>query len=425
MTSIQDLRERRAAKAKEARKLLDENTGEKWTKDISAKVDGIYAEIDALDDQVNRHERMIAIDAAGAAPSDDEVRRITKSYDPKDPANAGRVLFNKWMRGGDGALNADDWAAYRNTMSTTTPAEGGYTVPSLIGAGLYDAMKAFGAMRSVSEIIRTADGKPLAYPTSDGTSEVGELIAQNVTATGADPTFGTVSLNVFKYSSKIVAAPFELLQDTTIDMEAFILRRLGQRLGRIGNQHFTTGTGAGAQPDGVVPRTSVGKVGTTGQTLTIIYDDIVDLIHSVDPAYRGPQCAFVTNDALLKVIRKIKDGSNRPLWMPSYDLGITRGPNAAGNGGYSAQDQAVPFDTLMGYPVWVNNDMASPAANAKTLVFGDLSYYKIRDAMDVQMFRFTDSAYTKLGQVGFLGWCRMGGNLVDTAAVKHYAHSAT
>lgn len=273
MTSIQDLRERRAAKAKEARKLLDDNTGEKWTKDISAKVDALYAEIDALDDQVTKHERIIAINA-DAAPTDDELKPHRQSFDPLDPKNIGKVIYNKWLRGGDAAISAEEWAAYRNTMSTTTPGEGGYTVPSLIGQQLYDAMKAFGAMRSVADIIPTADGKPLSFPGSDGTSEVGELIAQNVTATGADPSFTTVSLNVFKYSSKIVAAPFELLQDTQIDMEGFIRVRLAQRLGRIGNQHFSTGTGAGAQPDGVVPRSSVGKVGTTGQTLTIIYDDL-------------------------------------------------------------------------------------------------------------------------------------------------------
>jgi hypothetical protein len=34
-------------------------------------------------------------------------------------------------------------------------------------------------------------------------------------------------------------------------------------------------------------------------------------------------------------------------------------------------------------------------------------------------------AYAKLGQVAFLAWVRMGGNLVDTSAVKYYAHSAT
>jgi HK97 family phage major capsid protein len=64
------------------------------------------------------------------------------------------------------------------------------------------------------------------------------------------------------------------------------------------------------------------------------------------------------------------------------------------------------------------------AANAKSIAFGDFSYYTVRDVMAASLFRFTDSAYTKLGQVGFLQWSRHGGNLLDVAAVKLYQNSA-
>lgn len=420
MQSIQDLRERRAAKATEARKLLDDHVGDKWTASVSNSVDTLYAEIDDIDAQMKRVQKQMEIEV------ENQVERIGKNdIDPASP----KAIFNKWVRLGEEAITADEWRTVRNTMSTTTGSEGGYTVPSEISSQLYDAMKAFGAMRYVSEVIRTQDGRPLSFPTSDGTAETGEWIAQNITATAADPTFGTASLNVFKASSKIVAIPYELLQDSTIDMEAFITNRLAQRLGRIGNTGFTVGTGT-TQPDGIVPKATSGKVGTTGQTLTIIYDDIIDLIHAVDPAYRGQKSSFMTSDSLLKVLRKLKDTAGRPLWTPSYDAGIRFGANnisagTAGHGGYIAQDVPTVFDYLCGYPVFVNNDMAVPAANAKTLLFGDTTYYKIRDAMDVSLFRFTDSAYTKLGQVAFLAWARMGGNLVDTAAVKYYQHSAT
>jgi HK97 family phage major capsid protein len=382
---------------------------------VAEKIDASYAEIADIDALIQRIEKQHEIDAAGKV---DPFHRADHAPD------SGKALFNKWIRGGDAALSAEEWTKVRATMSTTTGSEGGFTVPSLISSQLYDAMKAFGAMRSVADIIRTADGRPLSFPGSDGTAEVGEVIAQNVTATAADPTFTSTSLNVFKYSSKIVAAPFELLQDSTIDMEAFIRTRLAQRLGRIGNQHFTTGGGT-TVPDGVVPRASLGKVGTTGQTATIIYDDIVDVIHAVDPSYRSVNAAFMTSDSLLKVIRKLKDSQNMPIWLPNRNAGVAVAAASTLDGGYTAQDRAASFDTLLGYPVYVNNDMASPAANAKSLVFGDFSYYKIRDAMDVQMFRFTDSAYTKLGQVAFLAWARMGGNLLDTKAVVYYAHSAT
>jgi HK97 family phage major capsid protein len=362
----------------------------------------------------------------------DEVRNAALRHRPQhDGSPKGRAwsIFDKWLRGGDDALTAEDVTFIRNTMSTTTGSQGGFTVPSLIAAQLYDAMKAYGVMRAVSDIIPTADGKPLSFPTSDGTAEAGEWIDQNTTATALDAAFGTVTLNVFKASSKVVAVPFELLQDSIIDMEGFVRRRLAQRLGRLGNTAFTVGAGT-TQPDGVVPKATAGKVGLTGQTLTIIYDDIVDLVHSVDPAYRATGCSFMTNDSLLKVLRKLKDTAGRPIWTPSYDQGIRFGPNNEsktdmGEGGYTDQTTAVPFDFLLGYPVWVNNDIAVPAANAKSMLFGNFKYYKIRDAMEVTMFRFTDSAYAKLGQVGFLAWARMGGNLVDTNAVKYYQHSAT
>jgi HK97 family phage major capsid protein len=423
MTSIQQLRERRAAKAAEARAILDANAGDKWNPTASGQVDALYNEIDAIEDQIRAVERAMRIEEDKADGGLDQAKSIKDSFDPKDPKNAPRVLFNKWLRQGDAALSAEEWTVIRNTMSTTTSSEGGYTVPSLISSTLYDSMKAYGAMRALADIIRTADGRPLSFPTSDGTSETGEWIAQNTTATAADPSFGTVTLNVNKASSKIVAVPFELLQDSNIDVEGFVRNRLAQRLGRLGNTAFTVGTGT-TQPDGVVPKATSGKVGTTGQTATIIYDDLVDLVHSVDPAYRSTACSFMAPDALVKVIRKLKDSQNMPVWQPDRNAGIAvTGANP--DGGYSSQNTAVVFDRLLGYPLYINNDMASPAANAKTLLFGNFSYYKIRDAMDVSMFRFTDSAYTKLGQVAFLAWCRMGGNLLDTAAVKYYAHSAT
>lgn len=420
---IQDLRERRAVLAKEAKKLLDDNTGEKWTKAIGEQVDAKYAEIESIDDQIARRTKQLDIDAETdeAARIAEAARRLAPPADDGSPKARGQAIFNKWLRGGDDALSAEDHAFIRNTMSTTTPAEGGYSVPSEVAGQLYDAMKAYGTMRAVADVIRTSDGRPLSFPTSDGTAETGEWIAQNVTATAADPSFGTASLNVFKASSKIVAVPYELLQDSVINMEAFIRSRLAQRLGRLGNTAFTVGAGT-TQPDGVVPKATAGKVGTSGQTVTIIYDDVVDLVHSVDPAYRSSGCSFMTNDGLLKVLRKLKDTANRPIWIPGYENGLR--PGATGGSGFAGQDKPQVFDYLLGYPVWVNNDMAAPAANAKSMLFGNFSYYKIRDAMEVQMFRFTDSVYTKLGQVGFLAWARMGGNLMDTAAVKYYQHSA-
>ena len=335
-------------------------------------------------------------------------------------------VFDKYVRGGERALDADDWAVVQNTMSTTTSSEGGYAVPSTVAISVFNLMKTYGAMHAVAEYVPTSDGSALPFPTSDGTSEVGELIAQNVTATGADPSFGTTSIPPHKFSSKVVAVPYELLQDAAADLDPWLAQRLADRIARASNAYFTTGTGT-AQPFGIVTRAASGKVGTTGQTTSIIFDDLVDLIASVDVAYRGPGCAFMMSDTAWKMVRKLKDSAGAPLFPPA----ATAAPRVL-----VVDPKGVPLPSiapavaeyLLGYPVIINNDMAVPAANAKSILFGDLTKYKIRCVVgsgNMAMFRMVDSAYAKLGQVGFLTWVRMGGNLLDPNAVRYYAHSAT
>jgi HK97 family phage major capsid protein len=70
--------------------------------------------------------------------------------------------------------------------------------------------------------------------------------------------------------------------------------------------------------------------------------------------------------------------------------------------------------------------MATMAASAKTVLFGDLSQYMIRDVMEVTLFRFEDSPYIKLGQIGFLAWARNDGKLITGGTpVKYLQQSAS
>lgn len=398
MSKIFELREHRASLTKDARNLLDGNPGAMWTKDHQGKYDNLIDQIGALDVSIGNAEKLAKAEAE--SKFEDVVHDKLNASKP----SATRDLFAKWLRGGERALSIEE---IRATMSTTTGNQGGFSVQSDVAAQLIDALKGYAGVRQAADVIRTEKGSPLSFPGSDGTAEVGELIGENVTATAADPVFTSVSLNTFKYSSKIVAVPYELLQDSTIDVEAFVRKRMVDRLGRIQNQHFTTGTGTG-QPNGLATATTAGKTGATGQTTSIIFDDLVDLIASVNYAYRTPSCAFMLSDDSLAKIRKLKDTAGRPIFIPGYD-GLGR---------------AMP-DSILGYNVVVNDDVAAMAANAKSVLFGDFSYYKVRDAMDITMFRFDDSAYAKLGQVGFLAWMRSGGNLLDSKAVRAYVNSAT
>ena len=304
-------------------------------------------------------------------------------------------------------VTAEQVAAIRNAMSTGTGSEGGYTVPTEVATMVVDALKAFGGMRDIAQVISTASGALINFPGSDGTAEEGEIVGENAPATGADITFNQVPHQVYKFSSKKLALPLELIQDSGIDVVQFVVNRLAQRIGRIQNRLFTVGTGSG-QPFGIMARAGAGKVGTTGQTATVIYDDLIDLVHSVNRAYRMGS-VFTMADSSVKVVRKLKDTTGRPIFTPGYEAGITQG---------------VP-DNLLGYPISVNDDVAAMAASAKSIGFGQGKQYLIRDVVGLAIRRFDDSAFALNGQVGFCGWQRSGGNLLDTAAFKYYQNSAS
>lgn len=399
MNNIQAMREKISHLANLANKLLADKGDQTWTKEEQSTFDGYTNEIESLKNQVKATEKMRALEAddfynaSGNTP-------VKKDGDMTIDALTAVALY---MRFGNN-VSPEQAIAVRNAMSTTTGSEGGYTVPSEIATMVINKLKAYGGMREVAEIITTDSGNPLSFPTNDGTGEVGEIVGENGAAGSGETTFGTLPLNVFKYSSKKIALPIELVQDSAIDVIAFVVARLAERIARIQNTHFTVGAGT-TTPDGVIAKASTGKTGTTGQTLTVLYDDLVDLKHSVNRAYRT-KAKFMMNDLSVAVVSKLKDTTGRPIWVPAVTEGAP--------------------DMLLGAPVVTNDDVAVMAANAKSIAYGDLSQYKIRDvANSTSIRRFDDSAFALLGQVGFCGWQRSGGNLIDTAAVKLYVNSAT
>jgi len=396
MSNITALREKIANFSKQANQLIADKGSASWTVEEQAQFDGYANEINAGKKQIANIETMRELDA-------DKFFNATPGKKEEGVTLDVMAAVALYLRNGAN-VNAEQATAIRNAMSTTVPAEGGFTVPSEIASMVIDRLRAFGGMREVASIITTAGGNPMNWPTSDGTAEVGAIVGQNALAPIGELTFGTIALNPFYYTSNQIALPLELIQDSAIDVIAFVVNRLATRIARIQNTHFTVGVGT-TQPDGVIPRAGVGKTGVTGQTLTVTYDDLVDLKHSVNRAYRSG-ARFMMNDLSVAVVSKLKETTGRPIWEYSTQVGAP--------------------DSLLGCPVAINDDVAVMGANARSIAFGDFSYYNIRDvAGTTAMRRFDDSAFALRNQVGFCGWTRSGGNLLETAAVRVYVNSAT
>lgn len=438
-----ELRAKRARLIEDARALISSDAP---TAEQTAQFDTMMAEADALKAQIDRVERADTL----AAETNEALRNAASARD-MDPDQVREELvveeraFATWMRRGPGALNEAERAVYqrcfeapannggsaaagwrlgasvrpadsaaaaaartlnafRAALGVGTDTAGGFTVPQGFYQMLVDAQKFYGGMLDAAFVFDTATGNSLPIPTDNDTTNAGAILGENTTITNQDLTFGAVNMNAYTYSSKMVLVSNQLLQDTAFNLDAFLSGKLGTRIARITNTHFTTGDGA-SKPTGISTAATSGRVGATGQTTSIIFDDLIELEHSVDPAYRK-NARFMMADSSLKVIKKLKDGIGRPLWMA----------------GLAVKEP----DTINGYPYVVNQDVAAMAANAISVLFGDFQNYFIRRVAGIQILRLTER-FADSNQVAFLAFQRWDGQLVDagTHPIKYYQNSAT
>jgi len=412
----QKLKDQRAEIVVQMRALHDTATKEDrgFTTDEDAKWAALDADLAKIDAAIKRSEK---IDAAGiVVPSNLRAAGNVAADDTGGTGLDEKRTFDKFMRCGMQELNDEerqfmagrrDNAKELRAFSAGTTNTGGYTVPQDFRDQLEIALKVYGGMMAVSEILRTDTGATLPMPTFNYTSVVASIVGENTGGSADSSTpFGVANLGAFTYRSPILPVSYEFLQDSAFG-EGFITQALGQSLARAVNAHATVGTGSG-QPRGITLDAATGKTGTTGQTTSVIFDDLLDLIHSIDPAYR-PDSKWMMHDGSLKVIRKLKDSQNRPVFLPGYD----------GLAGAMA-------DSILGYGVQINQDMPAMAANAKSIAFGALAKYKLRIVKDVTMLRLVER-YADSLQVAFILFMRMDGRLLDagTNPVKLYVNSAT
>jgi HK97 family phage major capsid protein len=292
-----------------------------------------------------------------------------------------------------------------------SPDTGGhYLVPEETMRSLEIALLAFGGMREVATIVRTDTGGVLPFPTINDTENEGAIIGEAIEETNEVlPTIGEMRLEAYTYSSRKIPVSMEFMQDNAVNFAARVGELLGTRIARITNRHFTVGDGS-SKPRGIVNAATSSGV-TTASASLISYDEVMNLEHSVDPAYRaqrtGPTAAkFMFHDSVLLALKKIKvpqfsgDTAGYPLWRQGMAVGEP--------------------DTIDGYQYVINQHMATLAASAKAMIFGALYKYQIRDVRTVEIQRLNELR-AEFRQVLWLGFSRHDGDLLDagTHPVKY------
>lgn len=291
----------------------------------------------------------------------------------------------------------------RAGLSTQTGSRGGFaTLPEGFIPSLEEAMLLYGPMMETSEILRTTSGERMGWPTANDTGNTGRQIGEAEAVDEAtDPAFAKVFWDAYKLTSDEILVPYEFFEDEAFEFASKLGAMLGERLGRIVNTKATTGSGAGTFK-GIVTAATLGKTGASATAIAA--DEILDLIHSVGRAYRKG-AAFQMNDATALILRKLKDSEGRYLW-------------SAGLGG------GMP-DTLCTHPVHINDDLATVAASAKSILFGQMQKYKIRMVNKIRLYRLVER-HRENDEDAFLAFLRADGNLLDAgvAPVKYYQQAA-
>jgi len=417
MPTLQALREQRAGIWEQMKHTLAQAEAE--GRDLTAEerssydaqesdIDRIGADVDRLERHEARARALDTVDRSGLP----EPRGAAPDAQPRGDYAAA---FAAYLRAGEFGLDPEQRAALRHgrvdgaelrAAGVGTASAGGYAVPDTFRGIFVETQKAFGPMLDVAEVITTTTGANLSWPTNDDTSNVGALLAENTQVSEQDVTLGTASLDAYMYTSKLVRASLQLLEDAP-DFDSWLARKLGERVGRILNAHFTTGTGTG-QPDGIATSATVGVTGTGSLATTggVSYANLVDLQEALDPAYgAGAGLAWMMHQSVRKAARKLLDSTNRPLWEPSLQAGAA--------------------DTLLGYPVVINNDLPTIAKDSVSLLFGNFhEAYVIRLVDGITVLRLTER-YADYLQQAFLAFRRADGTVQNAGAVRAFKTTGT
>jgi len=419
-TQIKELREQQARIHTNARKKLDEITDDtpaERAAEIEREFDAMMTDFDQIGARI---ERLSKLEDAEARLNDGDPRRPTGDdgeqrggvREDDDTVLEYGEVFAQAIRFGAATLTAeqravlldgrDDIPAEVRAQAAGSDAAGGYTVPEGFSGEIDLSMAAWGPMWDANIVreLNTSTGNRLPWPTVDDTAQEGEQKAENAEATDdgtGDVVFSEKELNAYVYDTKVVRIPLELLTDSAFDMEALLNDLFGERLGRRANKELTVGTGSGA-PNGVVTASGLGKTAAAAAAFTS--DELIDLFHSVDPAYRAsPKCRWQFNDTTLAAVRKLKDGQGNYLWQ----MGDVRSGEP---------------DSFLAKPYSVNQAMANATTGNKPIIFGDHSRYVVRKVNGFSVMTLRER-YAERFQVGMIGFKRFDGELLNTAAVKH------
>jgi len=387
----------RASAWEAAKKILDVATAEK--RDLSAEETQTYEKISKeLEDRQVTIEKLRADEArelrleAATREIADQVRPVVDA--PRSVRNDSEIIRS---------MAKGELRSYSFEKRDVVKTSAGAPVPTSFYDQVLMLARHVGPMLSTSTVLNTASGENLQIPSQNQYSTAA-ITGEGTAISESDPIFNSfITLGAYKYSF-LVQLSTELIEDSGVDILSFLASEVGNELGFRVNGALTTGTGS-AQPKGIVVASAVGVTGATATSGAFTADNLISLVYSVDTAGRRlPGSGFQMNSSSIGKMRALKDTAGNYVFQPSL--------NADQN------------DLLLGYPVFENPGMADTATSAKSVIFGHLPSYYVRQVGGIKLDRSDDYAFNA-GLVTFRATMRVDGNLPQTSHVKHFIGGAS
>jgi len=395
MSKITDIiAEERARAWEEAKALLDAATAE--NRDLTAEESQTFSRINADLDEKDQRIKTIAEAEQRAAAIDSDRRTVGVAADLGGASKAEvdeDAMIRSMLRGERRSTTFE-----RRTVTKSSAT----LVPTSVYSRIVEHLVQGNPVRGLATVVNTTTGESLVIPKSTAFSTA-SIVGEGSQASASDPTLASTTLGAYKYVV-LVQMSNELANDNAVDVAGFLARQAGIAIGVATRGHMTTGSGS-SQPYGVVTRATTGVTGATGTTGAFTADNLIDLRYSVNGVYTAqPGNAWMMNSTAMSAARKLKDTTNRYLFEPGLNGNV---------------------DNLLGFPVYINDSVATPALSAKSVVFGHIPSYFIREVNGIEVAVSDDFAFDYSVRT-FRVTLRTDADLVDqTGAVKCFVGGAS
>ena len=393
MNKILELREKRAKAWDAAKAFLDTKRGTDGL--ISAEDEATYnkmeADVVALGKEIDRLEKQALLDNELEKPVSKPIteKPMNGSMD-NDEVKTGRAT-DSYKKAMLSALRSN-FRNVSNVLQEGIDADGGYLVPTEYDSRLVDGLEEENIIRKLGHRITTSGERKINIA---ATKPAAAWIDEGEALVFSDATFSQINLDAHKLHVAVKVTE-ELLYDNAFQLENYIIGEFYKALANAEEDAFLNGNGTG-KPLGILAASGGAEVGvTTASATAITADEVINLVYSLKRPYRK-NAVFILNDQTIAALRKLKDGNGAYMWQPALVAGEP--------------------DKLLGYSVYTSAYMPTIEAGAKTIIFGDLSYYNIGDRGS-RSFAELRELFAGNGMVGFVAKERVDGKLVLPEAIK-------